>query len=106
MGECVSIMVPGQSNLTPAEFALTLQGPDTSALSFRIGLHSGPVTGGVLRGENARFQLFGDVSLETPASQQIHKQQAHAQYSPCKRRSTLRLEWKVRGVQVEFMFLR
>jgi class 3 adenylate cyclase len=35
-------------------------GPDTSSLSFRVGLHSGPVTGGVLRGDNARFQLFGD----------------------------------------------
>ena len=35
-------------------------GPDTARLAFRIGLHSGPVTGGVLRGEKARFQLFGD----------------------------------------------
>jgi class 3 adenylate cyclase len=35
-------------------------GPDTSALAFRVGLHSGSVTGGVLRGDNARFQLFGD----------------------------------------------
>ena len=43
-------------------FCVSIQGPDTSALAFRIGLHSGPVTGGVLRGENARFQLFGDVS--------------------------------------------
>lgn len=25
-----------------------------------IGMHSGPVTAGVLRGERARFQLFGD----------------------------------------------
>lgn len=37
-----------------------LLGPDTSDLALRIGLHSGPVTGGVLRGERARFQLFGD----------------------------------------------
>jgi len=29
-------------------------------LLLRIGMHSGPVTGGVLRGQNARFQLFGD----------------------------------------------
>ena len=29
-------------------------------LTMRMGLHSGPVTGGVLRGEKARFQLFGD----------------------------------------------
>ena len=35
-------------------------GPDTADLAFRIGIHSGPVTGGVLRGQNSRFQLFGD----------------------------------------------
>ena len=35
-------------------------GPDTAELGVRIGLHSGPVTAGVLRGERARFQLFGD----------------------------------------------
>lgn len=35
-------------------------GPDTADLGFRIGIHSGPVTGGVLRGQNSRFQLFGD----------------------------------------------
>jgi class 3 adenylate cyclase len=35
-------------------------GPDTSELDMRIGLHSGQVTGGVLRGERSRFQLFGD----------------------------------------------
>lgn len=35
-------------------------GPDTGDLKLRTGLHSGPVTAGVLRGERARFQLFGD----------------------------------------------
>jgi hypothetical protein len=35
-------------------------GPDTSELTLRMGLHSGPVTAGVLRGERSRFQLFGD----------------------------------------------
>lgn len=35
-------------------------GPDTTDLDIRIGLHSGAVTAGVLRGERARFQLFGD----------------------------------------------
>jgi class 3 adenylate cyclase len=35
-------------------------GPDTTDLSLRLGLHSGPVTAGVLRGEKSRFQLFGD----------------------------------------------
>ena len=35
-------------------------GPDTAALTMRFGLHSGPVTAGVLKGDRARFQLFGD----------------------------------------------
>eukprot|EP00978_Attheya_sp_CCMP212_P041281 scaffold234656_cov53-Attheya_sp.AAC.3 len=35
-------------------------GPGTAALGLRIGMHSGPVTGGVLRGDKSRFQLFGD----------------------------------------------
>ena len=35
-------------------------GEDTGNLTMRIGLHSGPVTAGVLRGERSRFQLFGD----------------------------------------------
>lgn len=35
-------------------------GPDTADLCLRVGLHSGQVTAGVLRGEKGRFQLFGD----------------------------------------------
>ena len=35
-------------------------GPDTADLTLRIGLHSGPVTGGFLKGKHSRFQLFGD----------------------------------------------
>jgi len=35
-------------------------GPETGDLHIRIGLHSGPVTAGVLRGQKSRFQLFGD----------------------------------------------
>ena len=35
-------------------------GPGTGNLRMRFGLHSGPVTAGVLRGEKSRFQLFGD----------------------------------------------
>lgn len=35
---------------------------DTKDLAIRVGLNSGPTTAGVLRGEKARFQLFGDVS--------------------------------------------
>jgi len=38
----------------------TTLGPDTGDLAMRVGLHSGPVTAGVLRGERSRFQLFGD----------------------------------------------
>ena len=41
------------------ELEVTL-GPDTADLGMRFGIHSGPVTAGVLRGERARFQLFGD----------------------------------------------
>ena len=35
-------------------------GPDTGELGLRIGLNSGPVVAGVLRGDKSRFQLFGD----------------------------------------------
>jgi class 3 adenylate cyclase len=35
-------------------------GPGTGDLCMRLGLHSGPVTAGVLMGEKSRFQLFGD----------------------------------------------
>lgn len=38
-------------------------GPDTGDLCLRAGLHSGPVTAGVLRGERSRFQLFGGTPL-------------------------------------------
>lgn len=41
------------------ELEITL-GPDTNDLSMRFGLHSGSVTAGVLKGDRARFQLFGD----------------------------------------------
>lgn len=32
----------------------------TGDLSMRFGLNSGPVTAGLLRGQQSRFQLFGD----------------------------------------------
>ena len=38
-------------------------GPGTRDITMRFGLHSGPVTAGVLRGEKARFQLFGDTGM-------------------------------------------
>jgi class 3 adenylate cyclase len=46
------------------DLELTL-GPGTADLKLRIGMHSGPVTGGVLRGERSRFQLFGDTMNTT-----------------------------------------
>eukprot|EP00934_Nitzschia_sp_Nitz4_P000910 Nitzschia sp. Nitz4//scaffold439_size10204//5658//9665//NITZ4_009080-RA/size10204-processed-gene-0.12-mRNA-1//-1//CDS//3329551869//910//frame0 len=42
-----------------AELSVQL-GPETEDLSLRVGLNSGPVTAGVLRGQKSRFQLFGD----------------------------------------------
>lgn len=33
-------------------------GPDTGDLRMRIGMHSGPVAGGVLKGHKTRFQLL------------------------------------------------
>ena len=50
-----------QMNEKIQELAPTL-GPETLQLSMRVGMHSGSVTAGVLRGQRARFQLFGDVS--------------------------------------------
>lgn len=41
------------------ELEMTL-GPESGDLAMRMGIHSGPVTAGILRGERARFQLFGD----------------------------------------------
>lgn len=35
-------------------------GEDTADLVLRIGLNSGPITAGVLRGTKSRFQVFGD----------------------------------------------
>jgi class 3 adenylate cyclase len=61
-------------------------GPDTTDLNMRFGLHSGPVTAGVLRGDRARFQLFGDTvnttsRLESTGKRdKIHISQETAEY--------------------------
>jgi class 3 adenylate cyclase len=55
-------------------------GPDTADLKIRIGLHSGPVTAGVLRGEKSRFQLFGD-TVNTAARMQSTGEKSKIQIS-------------------------
>ena len=32
-------------------------GPDTGELGLRVGMHSGPVTAGILRGSGGRYQV-------------------------------------------------
>ena len=36
----------------------SMLGPETGDLRLRVGLHSGPITAGVLRGERSRFQVW------------------------------------------------
>ena len=53
----------------------TLLGPGTATLAMRIGLHSGSVTAGVLRGDRARFQVRE--LTELPISRLLKHHQAH-----------------------------
>jgi len=55
-------------------------GPGTADLGLRTGLHSGPTIAGVLRGEKARFQLFGD-TVNTAARMESTGQQNRIQVS-------------------------
>jgi class 3 adenylate cyclase len=65
-------------------------GPDTADLAFPVGLHSGPITGGVLRGDKARFQLFGD-SMKTASRMEstgtwnrVHISKQTAEFAYCR----------------------
>ena len=55
-------------------------GPGTSELGMRIGLNSGPITGGILRGERSRFQLFGD-TINTAARMESNSCKGRIQVS-------------------------
>lgn len=55
-------------------------GSDTSELQLRIGIHSGPVTAGVLRGAKSRFQLFGD-TVNVASRMESNGQKGHIHVS-------------------------
>lgn len=57
-----------------------MYGEETKSLAMRFGLHSGPVTAGVLRGEKCRFQLFGD-TVNTAARMESTGQRDRIQLS-------------------------
>lgn len=70
-------------------------GPGTGDLALRIGIHSGPVTAGVLKLDKTRFQLFGDtVSAVLPES----NCQPHGRFSQMICRSTPLLGWRATGM--------
>lgn len=78
----------------------TKLGPDTSDLDLRIGVHSGQVTAGVLRGERARLQLFGDTMVSTTWEWLVFSfsiRQAYLVFCPGR---TLPLAWRVQASPV------
>jgi class 3 adenylate cyclase len=69
-------------------------GPGTTDLAMRFGLHSGPVTAGVLRGEKARFQLFGD-TMNTAAQMKALGKEIKFIFLRQPLLSSLMVEWSI-----------
>jgi len=55
-------------------------GKETLDLQMRVGIHSGPVTAGVLRGQKSRFQLFGD-TMNTASRMESNGEKGRIQVS-------------------------
>lgn len=68
------------NQIVNSEELLASLGDGTSQLEMRVGLHSGKVTAGVLRGEKARFQLFGD-TVNTASRMESNGQKGRIQVS-------------------------
>ncbi|CAJ1957666.1 unnamed protein product [Cylindrotheca closterium] len=82
-------------------------GPGTGDLTLRIGMHSGPVTGGFMRGKKGTFQLFGDTVTTAGLihtcgqSNRIHMSEsmAHLLIDGGKRKWVQRCETKIQTVE-------
>jgi len=68
------------NQIVNSENILLSLGDDTTNLQMRVGMHSGAVTAGVLRGAKARFQLFGD-TVNTAARMESNGQKGKIQVS-------------------------
>jgi Adenylate and Guanylate cyclase catalytic domain len=77
-------------NQLTKELEVTL-GPDCSELKMRFGMHSGPVTAGVLRGDRARFQLFGDTVNTGKMNQHLIISRCNSYYNVAIHNITLHL---------------
>ena len=62
------------------ELEVTL-GPESGHLAMRMGIHSGPVTAGILRGDRARFQLFGDTMVSAYIFSKLFANICHRLYT-------------------------